>query len=182
MNLPPNKIKQFLQQGPSWWEEIIRYFIERQFSIQQQKEFKRFVRLICVSISISNSAATDSTLTKFTAVTTLWVASADFFDLCNNNLFLTGDFRELVRVSLLRQKRVGTRARVPVAQAGENSCVCYCGTSRRELVRVLLRHKRAGTRALVTAAQACDGTIAMNWLVNGDHRKKYSSIVAPGDF
>ena len=84
-------------------------------------------------------------------------------------------------MSLLRQKRVGTRARVPVAQAGENSCVCYCGTSRRELVRVLLRHKRAGTRALVTAAQACDGTIAMNWLVNGDHRKTYSSILAPGD-
>ena len=85
-------------------------------------------------------------------------------------------------MSLLRQKRVGTRARVPEAKAGENSCVCYCGTSRRELVRVLLRHKRAGTRALVTAAQACDCTIAMNWLVNGDHRKTYSSILAPGDF
>lgn len=44
---------------------------------------------------------------------------------------------------LPRQKRVGTRARVPVAQAGENSCVC-----------VLLRHKQARTRARVTAAQA----------------------------
>ena len=57
---------------------------------------------------------------------------------------------------LLRHKQARTRARVTAAQAG--------------------------TRALVTAAQACDGTIAMNWLVNGDHRKTYSSILAPGDF